>query len=159
MSNNVFKEARLRAAESNDSFRSAESAAGVLHEMSRERLLKIEQDDPTKKQMDPTRFDVLEMANAYGAPELLDYYCTEICPFGIGKKPLMYNNLGEISAKLMSSMHYLDNVSDDIYRILEDSVVSENEKKEFAHIIKTLRDISYSADSLELWAKKNGYID
>jgi len=30
--------------------------------------------------------------------------------------------------------------------------------EDFKHIIETLKKMSYSADSLELWAKKNGYI-
>ena len=59
----------------------------------------------------------------------------------------------------MSALHFLENANDEIHRILADSKVADNEKNEFINIIRTLRDISYSADSLELWAKKNGIID
>lgn len=71
----------------------------------------------------------------------------------------MYKNLGEISAKLMSALYFLENISDDVHRILADSEISDIEKDEFRQIIKTLRDLSYSADSLDLWAEKNGFND
>lgn len=159
MVENIFKQARLKAAEKDERFRTAESAAFELHDMSRERLYMIEQDDPSKRQADPSVFDVVEMSKAYKAPELCDYYCTQICPIGMGRTQLMYGSLGEISAKLMSALHFLENSNDEIHRILADSKVADNEKAEFINIIRTLRDISYSADSLELWAKKNGIID
>lgn len=159
MVKNIFKTARLKAAEKDERFRTAESAALELHDMSRERLYMIEQEDPNKRQADPSPFDVVEMSKAYSAPELCDYYCTQICPIGMGRTQLMYGSLGEISAKLMSALHFLENANDEIHRILADSKVTADEKAEFRNIIQTLRDISYSADSLELWAKKNGIID
>lgn len=159
MTENIFKQARLKAAEKDERFKTAEKAAFELHDMSRERLLMIEQDDPSKRQADPSVFDVVEMSKAYKAPELCDYYCTQICPIGMGRTQLMYGSLGEISASLMSALHFLENANDEIHRILADSKVADNEKNEFINIIRTLRDISYSADSLELWAKKNGIID
>lgn len=157
MNENIFKKARLKAAEKDERFRTAESAAYELCDMSRERLYMIEQDNPNKRQADPSPFDVVEMSKAYAAPELCDYYCTQVCPIGMGQKQLMYSSLGEISAKLMSALHFLENVNDEIHSILADSKIADDEKAEFEKIIKTLGDISYSADSLELWAKKNGF--
>lgn len=119
----------------------------------------IEQENVKKRQVDPSVYDVVEMANAYSAPELNDYYCSNICPIGLGRTPLMYKNLGEISAKLMSALYFLENISDDVHRILADSEISDIEKDEFRQIIKTLRDLSYSADSLDLWAEKNEFND
>ena len=157
MAENVFKRARLKAAEKDDRFRTAESAALEMHDMSRERLYMIEQENPEKRQIDPSVYDVVEMARAYSAPELCDYYCTQICPIRAGAEPLMYQNLGEISAKLMSALHFLQNISDPIHRILADSNVTGAEREEFRQIVSILRDISYSAASLDLWAKKNGF--
>lgn len=156
MAENVFKRARLKAAEKDERFRTAESAALELHDMSRERLYMIEQENPHKRQADPSVFDVVEMARAYSAPELCDYYCTNICPIGVGTKPLMYRNLSEISAKLMSALHFLRNISDPLHRILADSNVTDEEKDDFRQIVSILRDISYCAESLDLWARKNG---
>lgn len=159
MAENVFKKARLKAAETNPVFKTAESALAKLPTISKERLYMIEQENPHKRRIDPTPYDVWEMSKAYNAPELCDYFCTHLCRLGENRTPLMYNNLGEISANLMSAFHFLENVNDQIHSILADSMVTENEKEEFKNIIKTLRNFSYSADSLELWAKKNGFID
>lgn len=159
MAENIFKQARLKAAEKDGRFKTAAKAAFELHDMSREKLLMIEQEDSNKRQADPSAFDVVEMSQAYGAPELCDYYCTQICPIGMGRTQLIYGSLGEISARLMSSLHFLENANDEIHRILADSKVTDDEKAEFRSIIQTLRDFSYSADSLELWAQKNGIID
>lgn len=159
MKENIFKQARLKAAETDDRFKTAERAADELPTISRERIYMIEQEDPHKRHIDPTPYDVTEMAKTYNAPELCDYFCTHLCCIGKDRSPLLYGNLGEISAKLMSSLHFLEEANDKIHRILADSKVTENEKAEFQKIIKTLRDISYSADSLELWAKKNGFVE
>ena len=56
----------------------------------------------------------------------------------------------------MTAMHMLQNVNDIIYRILEDGKIDDDEKQDFAKVIKVLKKMSYSVDSLELWAKKNG---
>ena len=159
MAENIFKKARLKAAETDERFRTAESAALEIDFISRERMYMIEQEDPNKRQIIPTPAEVIEMAQIYNAPELCDHYCTNVCPMGAGRAPLMYSNLGEISAKLMSAMHFLEKTNDQIHAVLADSKVSDSEKADFKRIIQTLREVSYSADSLELWAKKNGYRD
>ena len=155
MKENVYKLARLAAAKRNPELSSAEKAYPYLY-ISREKLLMIEQNDPGKRRAVPNPDEVVTMAEVYEAPELCDHYCTHHCPIGQGKKPLMHNSLSEISAGLMSALHFLDNASDQIHRILGDSKVSDEEKKEFAQSLKILQDIAYSAQSLELWAQKNG---
>ena len=158
MEENIFKKARLKAAKEDNRFKTAEAAAELLN-ISRERLYMIEQENPKKRRQEPTALDVVNMARVYNAPELCDFFCTHYCPIEMGSSPLMYSNLGEISAKLMASLHFLDNINDNIHGILADSRISENEKAEFKRIIQTLRELSYSADSLELWAKRNGFIE
>ncbi len=158
MVENLYKNARLAAAENNPELRTAERACHLLY-MSRERLQKIEQTDPEKHQASPAPEDVLIMSRLYKAPELLDYYCTHECPVRKGEDSLLHNSLGDISSRLMSALYFLDNASDSIHRILGDSQVSDDEKKEFVDSLKVLRDIAYSAQCLELWARKNGLIE
>lgn len=159
MGENVYKRARLRAAETDNSLRSVESTYEQVC-ITRERLLAIEQTNPKKKMAIPNPDDVVTMSRVYGAPELCNYYCSTQCPIGCskGEELLIYDDLGKISASLMSALHFLDAANDEIHSILADSKVTDNEKDEFEQIIKTLNDIVYSANSLELWAKKNGLI-
>ena len=156
MSENIYKQARLKAAEKKPELDTVERTYPHLC-ISREKLLMIEQSDPNKRRTDPAPQDVKLMAELYGAPELCDYYCTHQCPIKRGEKPLLHDNLSEISASLMSSMHFLDNANDRIHSILGDSIVSDDEKTEFCKIMGTLKDIAYSAESLLLWAERNGF--
>lgn len=158
MEEKIYKKARLKAAKTNPELETVEKTYSQLF-MSREKLLKIEQNDPKKKMTDPTPQDVVEMAKLYAAPELCDYYCTHQCPIGQGRKPLMHENLSEISTSLMSALHFLNTANDKIHRILSDSKITMDEKEEFKKILTTLNDIAYSAESLKLWATKNKIIE
>ena len=61
----------------------------------------------------------------------------------------------EVEATIVDKRGWRAN--DRIFAILEDGQISENEREEFSNILKTLEKISYSAGSLELWAKKIGF--
>lgn len=151
MSENIYRSARKRAAQKEPLLNSLDTAQELLH-IDRLRLMKIE-----NGQKCPDPEDVMSMAEVYDAPELCNHYCTSECPLGCKSQPLIYDDLDKISVRLMSALHFLQNSSDKIFSILEDGKISENEKNEFLLILDTLNKISYSADSLELWAKKNGF--
>lgn len=148
---NIYRAARKKAANDNPLLNSLDTAQDVLC-IDRLRLLKIENGQKT-----PDPDDVSAMAKAYNAPELRNYYCSKECALGCDTKPFIYDDLDKISVRLLSALHFLENANDRIYAILEDGVISENERAEFNNILETLSKISYSAGSLELWAKKNGF--
>ena len=60
--------------------------------------------------------------------------------------------------RLLSAMHFLSETKDTIYRVFEDGKINDYEIDDFMRIVETLKKLSYSADSLELWARKNGYV-
>ena len=151
MKENIYRAARKKAAQNNSLLNSLDSAQDVLH-IDRLRLLKIE-----NGQKCPEPEDIVSMSEAYDAPELRNYYCSKECPIGCSAEPLIYEDLDKISVRLMSALHYLENAEDKIYSILEDGKVTENERPEFEGILDTLEKIAYSANSLQLWAKKNGF--
>lgn len=73
---NVFYQARLHAAEKDTAFESRTSAGAMLG-ISSTRLYQIE-----RGIQETHRDEVLIMVDTYNAPELLNYYCTEMCPVG-----------------------------------------------------------------------------
>ena len=148
---NIYRLARKKAAEENPLLNSLDTAQDVLC-IDRLRLLKIENGQKT-----PEPADVASMAKAYNAPELNNYYCSKECPLGCDSQPFIYDDLDKISVRLLSALHFLENANDRIYAILEDGKISENERSEFNNILETLEKISYSAGSLQLWARKNGF--
>ncbi len=151
MEENVYRAARKKAAERNPVFKNLDKTQDVVY-IDRSRLLKIE--NGTKA---PNPDDIVSMAKCYDAPELCNYYCSHECPIGCNNEALIFDDLDKISVRLMSALHFLENSKDKIYAILEDGKIAESEREEFEKILNTLGKISYSAGSLELWAKKNGF--
>ncbi len=152
MEENIYRKARKKAARQKPLLNNCESAQDLVY-IERTKLLAIESGDKI-----PGPDDVASMARVYDAPELCNYYCSHQCPLGAGKPPLMYEDLSEIAVRLLSAMHYLEKSSDTIYKVFEDGKINDYEVEDFMKIIETVKKLSYSADSLELWAKKNGYI-
>ena len=150
MADNVYRNARKKAAKNQPLLNNCETAQDIVF-IERTKLLAIESGDKV-----PEPDDVVSMSKVYNAPELCNYYCSSQCPIGKGEPVLLYEDLNEISVRLMTAMHMLQNVNDIIYRILEDGKIDDDEKQDFAQVIKVLKKMSYSVDSLELWAKKNG---
>ncbi len=150
MEENIYRSARKKAAEKNPLFKNLDKTQDIVY-IDRSRLLKIE--NGTKA---PNPDDIVAMAKCYDAPELCNYYCSNECPIGCESEAFIFDDLDKISVRLMSALHFLENSKDKIYAILEDGEISESEQQEFRQIIATLNKISYSAGSLELWAKKNG---
>ncbi len=150
MADNVYRNARKKAAKNQPLLNNCETAQDIVF-IERTKLLAIESGDKV-----PEPDDVVSMSKVYNAPELCNYYCSSQCPIGKGEPVLLYEDLNEISVRLMTAMHMLQNVNDIIYRILEDGKIDDDEKQDFAKVIKVLKKMSYSVDSLELWAKKNG---
>ena len=152
MEENIYRKARKKAARKKPLLNNCESAQDLVY-IERTKLLSIESGDKI-----PSPDDVVSMSKVYDAPELCNYYCTNQCPIGKDKPTLIYDDLNEIAVRLMTALHFLQQSTDTIYRVLEDGKINEHEQKDFMKIIETLKKLSYSADSLELWAKKNGYI-
>lgn len=73
---NIFYQARMRAAARNTDFESRVSTE-VLVGISSTRLYQIE-----RGLREPHRDELLIMAKEYEAPELLEAYCREMCPVG-----------------------------------------------------------------------------
>lgn len=73
---NVFFKARCEAAKHNDSLSSREGAADIMS-IDRGRLYRIESGIAN-----PYPEEIRLMADLYNAPELENYYCTNMCPLG-----------------------------------------------------------------------------
>lgn len=75
-SENIFYQARMRAAGRDTDFESRASAENIVG-ISSTRLYQIE-----RGLRQPHRDELLIMAKEYDAPELLKAYCREMCPVG-----------------------------------------------------------------------------
>lgn len=148
---NIYRAARKKAAQTNPLLNSLETAQDLLC-IDRLRLIKIE-----NGQKCPNPDDIASMARVYNAPELCNFYCAKECPLGCDEQPLIYDDLEKISVRLLSSLHFMEKANDRLFEILEDGEVSEDQRRDFIKILDTLKKVAYGVDSLELWAKKNGF--
>lgn len=73
---NIFYQARMRAAARDTDFESRASTEGIVG-ISSTRLYQIE-----RGIRQPHRDELLIMAKEYDAPELLKAYCRDMCPVG-----------------------------------------------------------------------------
>ena len=151
---NVYKAARLRAAQSTPELSTAEKAAQILL-IRREKYLQIEQDDPKRKRAVPTQDEVAMMVRTYNAPELRSHYCANECPLGEGMPVLQSDSLDRIAVQLMVALRRMELARDEMDSILVDGMVGENEATKFKEIVHILKEIAIQANALELWSQKN----
>lgn len=98
---------------------------------------------------------VLKMADLYNAPELGNYYCTDICPLGWDKPKADLADLGRISIKALSTFRKLGETKELLLDITEDGVIDESEKPQLDKILGTLDELEQVAQSLKIWVRKN----
>ncbi|MFL0197332.1 helix-turn-helix domain-containing protein [Clostridium sp. WILCCON 0269] len=149
--NNVYMKARLKAAEYNDRLKSREKAADILgvHESS---LTNYEKD--LLKQIPPDV--VVRMADLYNAPELMHHYCCNECPIGKCIAPnVELKEISYLAIQLSVLSKNPETFVQELMKILQDGVVSNDEKQDFVTIVKGLVEFSEKIQSLDLWAKKN----
>ncbi|MEG2000571.1 MAG: XRE family transcriptional regulator [Evtepia sp.] len=147
---NAFCIARMGAASFNDRLNSREGASELLG-IDRTRLARIELGS-----LSPYPEEVLLMADGYNAPELLNHYCTSVCPIGCRSlQKYELNELDRLAVKLMVAFRKGESVENIFLDITEDGIIDETERPQLSHVIDYLDKITKTAGELKLWAEKN----
>lgn len=148
-SSNVFYKARCTAAIHNEQLSSREGAADIMS-IDRGRLYRIESGIAN-----PYPEEIRLMADLYNAPELENYYCTNICPLGGEMPKADLADLDRISIRALSTFRKIGETKELLLDITEDGVISEDEKRDLNKVLKNLEELEQIAQSLKLWVKKN----
>ena len=148
-SSNVFYKARCAASAHNEQLSSREGAADIMS-IDRGRLYRIESGIAN-----PYPEEIRLMADLYNAPELENYYCTNICPLGGGMPKADLADLDRISIKALSTFRKIGETKDLLLDITEDGIISEDEKGDLNKVLENLEELEQIAQSLKLWVKKN----
>lgn len=98
---------------------------------------------------------IVLMADLYKKPELKLWYCSEECPIGKTVSQLPSYNIPPVERTVLSLLSTLngvgvENVKDQLIRIMADGVVSDDEKVEFKEVMDFLDDLIKSASQLRL---------
>lgn len=147
---NPFCKARIAAAKYNDRLFSKEGAAEMLGVS----VSTISDYELGVTKVIPTDM-VMKMADLYNAPELENYYCTEMCPLGYEMPKVAIEDLDRISIKALSTFRKIEETKDLLLDITEDGVVHEDEEEGMRKILENLEELEQVTQSLKLWIKKN----
>ncbi len=127
-----------------------EKAADMMPGFSPERLEKIEND---RVQIRPE--DVRLMAEAYKAPGLCNYYCSQECLIGRGRTPRVESKeLVQIVVETLNGINRLNQYKDRLLEIAEDGAVSGDEMEDFGAIKETMDKLQVALSSLQLWLEE-----
>lgn len=148
-SSNVFYKARLAASSYNEQLSSREGAAEIMA-IDRGRLYRIE-----KGSTYPYPEEVHLMADLYNAPELRNYYCTEICPLGCGMAKASVEDLDRITVRVVSAFRRLEVTKELLLDITEDGIVSDDEKQGMHRVVESLEGLEGIIQTMKIWAKRN----
>ncbi len=148
-SSNVFYKARYEAAKHNERLSSREGAADIMS-IDRGRLYRIESGIAS-----PYPEEIHLMADLYNAPELENYFCTNLCPLGGDIPKAEIAGLDRITVRMLSSFRELEGAKELLLDITGDGVVDGSEKADMEKIIGKLEELEAVTQSMKLWAKKN----
>ena len=147
---NMYYKARMDAAEQCEDFSSREKAAEILG-IDRTRLARIELET-----IFPYPEEVVLMAKAYNAPELLNSFCARECPIGIGNvTEITIDDFDRLTLKVLGSLKDIDTLRIALISISEDGVIEAAEEKQFYSILDSLDKIATNATALKICAQKN----
>lgn len=147
---NPYCRARLAAARFNDKLNSKEGAAELLglhvsslsdYELGNTKIVPVDK--------------VNLMADLYNAPELKNYYCSEVCPLGSDVPRVNPEDLDRITLKALAVLNRVSNTKDALLEIVSDGIITEEEKPTLNQIMMHLDEVVKVAQSLKMWVQKN----
>ena len=151
---NVFYQARKKAAEGNERLNSREGAAELLGYSSNKMLAEWELGNKI-----PSPESVNLMADLYSAPELRPYFCKHLCPLGCDWPvidPRAVDNIEKITVSALNTMEKVNNVKLKLLEIADDGKITADEHDTLLIIIRALKDMETVSQRLQMWMKRNG---
>jgi hypothetical protein len=148
---NMYCRCRKEAAKYNDRLNSREGAAELLG-LSQSSLADYELGLTKVVPVDK----VALMIDLYNAPELRNFYCTNVCPLGAGCiQKIELKDLDRITIQVLSAFQAVEGIKEALIEITADGKISEEEKPELVKILTQLDKLSTNSQELKLWVEKN----
>lgn len=142
--NNIYCQARMKAAQFNPMCRSREGAAELLN-ISRDSIAEYELNLCKVVPVDK----VIIMADGYNCPELLNHYCKNECPIG-RDMPTEVRPIELVTIKLLNTLENSEIMRKSLLNIAEDGIISGDERLKFDEIMKYFEKIEKSIHELKL---------
>lgn len=144
---NVWYEARMEAANTNEKLRSrfgAADEAGMSEDAIKNTELGLEKQMPVDK--------AVILADLYGAPQLLNYYCLNECP--IGKNNAISDevlSITHVTVRLLKRLKVsqLTDIIDKLVDIAEDDQITDDELRDLQQITEYLDNVAVAISQLK----------
>lgn len=148
--NNEFYIARMAATSFNDKLASREGAAEETG-IDRTRLARIELGS-----INPYPEEVLLMADAYDAPQLMNFYCSHSCPIGRQTvEPCKMLEFDRMMLRALGALQDAERIRETIVGIARDGQVGQDEAEKMREVMDYLQNVGAAADEMQLWIKKH----
>ncbi|MCH4889540.1 helix-turn-helix transcriptional regulator [Acidaminobacter sp. JC074] len=147
---NIYREAREKYNQEHDKGLNREEAAELLH-ISVASLGRYENDES-----EPTSDVVFNMSKIYENPDLRRMYCSECCQ--IGQEDHHYSEpktLFESGYGLINANKILDVFKNELFDILSDGVVDENEIVKLRDMIPQIKTVQKLLSDIEIEIEKH----
>ncbi len=127
-----------------------EKASNLMQGVSAARIEKIEYES-----QEPTPYDIVQMADCYGRPDLCNYYCSHKCAIGDRYVPEVgITDLSAIILETIAGLNDIGSLTNRLIQIGRDGKISDDEIRDFALISSKLDAVSLAINSLNLWVEK-----
>ena len=141
--------ARMAAAKNNDRMSSREGASEETG-IDRKRLQRIEIGT-----LNPYPEEVLLMADAYHAPELMNYHCSQSCPIGQRTVPMAeLNELDRITVKFLNALEQIRDSDKEILQIAQDGTLAPDEVPQMEHLLNVIQGVAAIAFEIQIYLDK-----
>lgn len=146
---NRYYLARMAAAEKNERLSSREGASEETG-IDRKRMQRIEIGT-----LNPYPEEVLLMAEAYHAPELLNYHCSQCCPIGQRTVPRAEaSELDRITVKFLSALEQIRDSDKELLQIAQDGTLTADEVPQMEHLLIGIQRIATVALEIQIYLDK-----
>lgn len=148
---NRYYLARMEAAKKNDHLSSREGASEETG-IDRKRLQRIEIGT-----LNPYPEEVMLMADAYHAPELMNFYCTSACPIGQKMVPKAeLRELDRLTVKFLNALERIKGADKSLLAIAADGKLTPDEIPAMEELLEAIKAISAVGYELEIFKEKHG---
>ena len=148
---NRYYLARMEAAKTNERLSSREGASEETG-IDRKRLQRIEIGT-----LNPYPEEVMLMADAYHAPELMNFYCTSACPIGQKMVPKAeLRELDRLTVKFLNALERIKGADKSLLAIAADGKLTPDEIPAMEELLEAIKAISAVGYELEIFKEKHG---
>ena len=148
---NRYYLARMAAAKKNDRLSSREGASEETG-IDRKRMQRIEIGT-----LNPYPEEVMLMADAYHAPELMNFYCTSACPIGqkiVPKAEL--RELDRLTVKFLNALERIRGADKSLLAIAADGKLTADELPAMEKLLKAVKAVTAVGCELQIFVEKQG---